>query len=208
MTIYYVTFMKHAEKVARNAGGSRPVLNGVYHDEEGNLAVTDSHRLYFAEKVYAPSATSIIKAPKTGEVIQGNYPNVVSLIPNKDGAKYVTEINVKEALEVGKAMGVIAKMRPSRLMGRAKLIGTKEGIASFQSGEEKALVTYELESTGEDLNMSFQIQYFVEALAMFKEAGHTQIKLRFYGNMKPFTLSDVDDQLIALLMPVRSYDTN
>lgn len=202
MTISYVTFMKHAEKVARTASLARPVLKGVCHDEEGNLIVTDSSRLYFAKKVVAPADRSI-KDPKTGEVIDGNYPDISRLLPNISEAVYVTELNVNEVLDVSKALKIGAKLNPMRRVEMVKLSAGIEELAKFHVGSEKFNIQYQLERSSAEIKLGFQVKYLTEALALFKDAGHIQVKLRVYGNNRPFTLSDSRDQLTILILPVR-----
>ena len=43
----------------------------------------------------------------------------------------------------------------------------------------------------------------VDALKLFKDAGITEAELRFYGSLRPFTLTVGDDELLALISPKR-----
>src|SRR5690625_7242215 len=77
--VSYITFMKHAKKVAKGpAIKSRPVLGGVIH-REGYIAVTDSHRLYYATDLSEGKEKNFNPVPGE-EIDKGAYPEVERLI--------------------------------------------------------------------------------------------------------------------------------
>src|SRR5690625_5012844 len=105
MKVNYKKFSKHAEKMIKAAKlKSRPVLNGINHDKDGNLTVTDSHRLYHATNVNAPK--DVILHAITGEEIDaGTYPDTERLIPLKDDASHVITFNdIKTFIKLMKSM--------------------------------------------------------------------------------------------------------
>lgn len=102
MTISYVNFLKHAAKLTGSQSTkSRPVLQGVNH-LNSNLIATDSHRLYYAENLYDGSDKNI--NPKTGELIEGNYPDVTRLLLDPHDATFTVPLDINETL---KALKVI-----------------------------------------------------------------------------------------------------
>lgn len=205
MTIAYVTFMKHAQKVAKTVSASRPVLKGVHHAPDGSLVVTDSHRLYLAKGLHTNEAGEITD-PKTGAVIEGNYPDVSRLIPDAGDAKYVARIMVDEAVNAFAALLKVnhAHSKKTDIMTTVTPAGTDD--LEFTVSNSILNVTYKpvcvVDGNGDA--MMFNTQYFAESLAMFKDAGVTEVTMRYHGSFRPFTLSaGQDDELLALILPIR-----
>src|SRR5690625_4135626 len=97
MTKEYKTFMRHAKRVTNsNAAESRQVLKGVKHFEDGSLAVTDSHRLYLIKDIHDKGDTIITP---DGKKIEGNYPEIQRLIPDRGTGNITMTINVNEMLK-------------------------------------------------------------------------------------------------------------
>ena len=205
MNIPYVTFMKHAEKVTKGVSASRPILQGVQHKLDGSLVVTDSHRLYIAKNGHTNESESVVN-PKTGEAIDGNYPDVSRLTPLKDDAKLTVSINVKQAVD---ALNTLLKAN--------QVHDKKKTLTTLEVTEDKELVfivsndvidtTYKTSSyiTGEAQTMTFNTKYLIESLQLFKEVGIEEVELRSYGTLRPFTLTaGKEDELLALILPVRT----
>ncbi|MGE0981493.1 hypothetical protein [Bacillus cereus] len=204
--IPYLTFMKHAEKVTKGVSGSRPMLKGVNHKSDGTLIVTDSYRLYVAKKGHTNETTSTIN-PKTGESIEGNFPDVSRLIPDKRNVKFIASLNVKHSLD---ALNVLLKGN--------QIYNKKDTRFTAEVTEDKELIfivsnsfidaTYKTSKyiTGDAQTMCIDTKYFIEALQLFKDAGIEEIDFRAYGELRPFTLTAGDnDELLALIMPVRNF---
>ena len=117
MKIPYITFMKHAELVTRKASDARPILKGVYHAEDGSAVVTDSHRLYLARNVQERKDNSVIN-PKTGETIDGTYPNIERVLPTDDPIAVIHLENLPVVYEAIKALqqaGMVPKAGEKKL---------------------------------------------------------------------------------------------
>lgn len=205
MTIPYVTFLKHAQKVTKTAPASRTILKGVYHAPDGSLAVTDSHRLYVAKNSH--SIGEQIIEPKTGATIEGNYPDTSRLLPDPRDAKYTARLNVAEAVDAFKAL--LAANKLDKTAKYPTTIARIIGGAEVEFYAKNAVVTchyFVSAFEGEkDDDMAFNTQYFAEALALFKDVGIPEITMRCYGAMRPFTLTvGRDEELLALLLPIKT----
>lgn len=210
MAIPYVTFMKHAEKVTKNVSASRPVLQGVLHKETCELIVTDSHRLYVATNSYS-GETKLIE-PKTGANIDGTYPEVSRLIPDESNAKLTFEISnapgVLKALKALQQVAMIPKANGEKPLKKTEAtflfnnddetvyIGATEGIAATYR------IDYSIINKSDDIaDLTLNAEYIVQAIEMFNDVGFHDVTFRFYGNMRPITLSKGD--LTALILPIR-----
>lgn len=193
--------MKHAQKVTKSAPEARPVLKGVCHVYDGSLYVTDSYRLYAAKHMHSNAEISVVD-PKTGGTIDGSYPDVSRLIPNMADAKYIARLNVKEALNAFNAL-----LKANQVFGKGE---ERVEVRPIDEGKKIAFVaenrvmtaSYEVPTQeGEIDGLTFNTTFVVDALRLFKDAGVTNAELRFYGDLRPFTITD--GSLLALISPIR-----
>lgn len=197
----YVTFMKHAQKVVKSPTcKSRPILGGVLH-REGYIAVTDSHRLYFALLDEQVDVEKVI-CPKTGaEIKEGNYPDVVRLIPEPDSAKFTAKLDVALTAQAVKLIEQAGKV------GKASdLVEIKRDMADVVfSTDDEALVSCEYvggsNMDGESFELYASARYVKEAFELIKEAGFEEATFRYYGSTRPFTF--IAGNLTALILPIR-----
>lgn len=203
MKINYKVFSKHAEKVAKGVGESRPILKGIHHDDKGTLTVTDSFRLYQAYNVNAPR--DVVLDAVTGEEIDaGNYPEVGKLIPEPTNA--TAQLSAENASEL---RGVLKAM-----VQTAKALGYKgDGMHAIIEGDALKLcnengVTFEYKFDGElieDMRIKFRLQYFLDAIEMLDDMKAQGITIRFYGNQRPFTIMPKESSdVVALILPIRN----
>src|SRR5699024_3549006 len=100
--VSYVTFMKHAKKVAKGkAAKTRTVLSTVYHSDK-HVAVTDSHRLYLATGLY-DGEEKTLDAQTGQEVEHGNCPDVARWIADSDNADYTFDVSVDKLYDTLRA---------------------------------------------------------------------------------------------------------
>lgn len=204
MVIPYVTFMKHAEKVSKSAPVGRPILKGVYHKSDGSLTITDSHRLYFAKNAHSNEVESVVN-PKTGKAIEeGTYPETSRLLPLKSDAKFTARLSVKEASD---AFAALQKVGDINGKGNAiidvKPNDDRELIFSVNNSVMSAEYKAGNIIDGNLDKLTFNASYMNDALSMFKAVGVSDIEFRYYGAMRPFTISTEGDDLLALLLPIR-----
>lgn len=196
--IDYETFIRHSERVCKNSeavNSARPMLQGILLKENGDAFVTDSHRLYWAKEIH-DHRDSVVISPK-GKVIKGEYPDVSRLIPTSTDAKYEVNLDVNEALkgvDIIRHIGVLDNPKPLVLFESNAL--TYAGV--------QVEIRYRLDVLFEE-PMYFNPQYLLETIKLFKAAKCERVKIRFYGRMRPITLTNEDESLFALILPVRKY---
>lgn len=212
MSVPYVTFMKHAESVCKNASAARPVLNGVFHAPDGSLVVTDSHRLYRAKNAHSVEDGAVIQ-PKTGEHIEGSYPQIDRLIPEGGEKGTVIIEDIKQTIDGLKALLAAGLISAT---GEKKTPKNKVHVDLYLDDEGKVFLAtnttvfkgeFFLNFSGElekEYRMKFRAEYLLQALNLFKDAGAPAVSLKVYGPNRPFVLTPPNnDNLLALILPVR-----
>lgn len=200
--IPYVGFMKHAQKITKSkAIKTRPVLQGVIH-REGYIAVTDSHRLYFATDMYEGEEKNV--NPSTGEtIIEGNYPDLTRLIPDVSDAKFSAKLDVVNTQKSVKLIEQAGKVDKA-----SDLITIEHNAADtiFRTHDHSEVgVSYKASSGLLDVDkfvMNASAKYVSEAFALMKDAGLTEVSFNFYGENRPFTF--IGGNLTVLILPVRT----
>lgn len=212
--VSYGMFMKHAEKVTKSAGSARPILTGVYHSPEGYVAVTDSHRLYLAEGIYEGGEKT--ENPKTGESIDGNYPQLKNIISDDDHAKASAVISgfsevsgIAKATRVIQQCAMIPKCISDKPQPKAKTTARiyTEGKDVFYTTPDncgipaKVQIGVASENTDE-INLYVNSENLSQALEVFKDAGISEVTLRIFGNLSPFTIKG--GNLTVVISPIRN----
>lgn len=206
----YKDFMKHAKVLTDNAkitSAHRKVLTGVLHQENGTLTVTDSHRLYQALDVDGVDE-DVVKTV-TGRVINEKYPDVSRLIPDTSEANSTVRFNVKELHDAVDHIYNVAKLADETVtMG----VERDHVYASAQVIEEPGKLTTEMRASYDvqlplEEGNTFRVnaKYLLDALKMFKAEKEEEVTLYFYGKHRPFTIWNDRADLIALILPLRSY---
>lgn len=205
----YKDFMKHAKVLTDNAkitSAHRKVLTGVLHQENGTLTVTDSHRLYQALNVVGVDEDVVKKV--TGRVIDEKYPDVSRLIPGTSEANSTVRFNVKDLHDAVDHIYNVAKLADETVtMG----VERDHVYASAQVKGPGELTTemrasYDVQLPLEEGN-TFRVnaKYLLDALKMFKAEKEGEVTLYFYGKHRPFVIRNDEADLIALILPLRSY---
>lgn len=204
MSVSYLTFMKHAEVIVKPKRlDSRPVLKGVYHADDGSLIVTDSYRLYKAANAQERKDGAIIH-PKTGELIEGNYPDTSRLITDNE-PQFTASISVVEALKALKALKACGQVHDKKVIAKITLSDDRKATISVDTPITNASYYVgegELLKSDADREILFDLQYVIDALAMFKDVGLPNVTFNAYGTSRPFIIKQNDD-LIALILPIR-----
>jgi DNA polymerase III sliding clamp (beta) subunit (PCNA family) len=197
--IDYKTFMAHAAKVCGSAHlkltDKHKMLRGVKHFESGNAVATDAHRLYFAQAIHDRNDSAVI-TPK-GKVLEGDYPDVSRLIPDSGNAKQELEIDVGEML---KGADIIASL--GKIIEPVPSIKLQENELYFYSVEMK--IRYFLDVKFEE-SLWLNAQYLLDAMKLFKAAKCQKAIFRYYGRVRPITLTNDEESLLALILPIRKY---
>lgn len=210
MPVAYNIFMKHAEFISKSVSKTRPILSGVLHHADGSLYVTDSHRLYAAKNSHSRTDGAVIH-PKTGEFIDGSYPDVTRLIPNNDPSGVIHIENVKQTLEAVKVLftagGIgLGKVPKNKISIRLSSDDDRKVTLKINKNElfnAEYFLTF-ADEVDPGFTIDFSAEYFAQALALFKDAGYISVDMNLYGSLRPFILTVYDKSLQALILPIRN----
>lgn len=195
----YLTFLKHAEKVTKNKNlKARPMLQGVHHTDT-HVICTDSYRLH---RVALPQEHLVGKTinPKTGDMIEGNYPETSRIVPDTRDALATVQLDVDAVIRFLKAVKAAKMTAPDSVYfilkdERVHLVA-EEGDFKF---------TYD---TGQQVNefgtTYFNWQYLLDALEWLKEYDSTCV-LYWYSSTRPFMIMPnyAPHEALALILPIR-----
>lgn len=138
-------------------------------------------------------------------LVSGNYPDTTKLIPQ--GGDTVLKINRPsfiESLERAKILAKEDKTVSFEISDKNK--GIFDTIKLLQQDPEVGVSEEEIvvnEVDGEELEVSFNVDYTIEAL---KGIDGDDVTIAFNGAMKPFTIvDDNNDNGLQLILPVRRY---
>ena len=212
MNINYKIFLKHAEKVAKTAHESRPILKGIHHDDKGTVTVTDSHRLYQAYNLNAPK--SAVLHAITGEDIteNGAYPNVSRLVPETDLEEGIrlTITDMKKFISLLKAMQTVAQAEGYK-KDEALIKLTKNGITLyFQEDDKKERYTFVckpdftriLSEMDEEVETVIKTQMMIELAEFFKDIKVKEMNIFVKLHHQTLYIRPENDEVKAIIAPV------
>lgn len=208
MPILYATFIKHATKVTKCAGATRPFLQGIYHRSDGSLIVTDGYRLYQAFDVYDGTENKIIN-PVTGDVLEEDYPSTDQLIPTTPKATF-TIAHLAEQSKLIKLLWEAARYpanlndKPDNKKFALIKIVSRAGRVFVEPPDDRAMYASLLigEINGE-IELTVNAGFLFEALDLFQDCGFHSAEVEYNGDLKPLVFRQ--DKLLALILPVRKF---
>lgn len=136
-------------------------------------------------------------------LVEGNYPDTNRLIPSD--ADYTLDLTFDVA-NLRHTMDRAKLLSNATTNGTVKLSITGDQIIATVNSPEVGSVHEEitpLEKSGDDLTISFNPQYLIDALKVIKEP---EVRIRFISPVRPFTLVPKSDTLdfVQLVTPVRT----
>ena len=136
-------------------------------------------------------------------LVEGNYPDTNRLIPSD--ADYTLDLTFDVA-NLRHTMDRAKLLSNATTNGTVKLSITGDQIIATVNSPEVGSVHEEitpLAKSGEDLTISFNPQYLIDALKVIKEP---EVRIRFISPVRPFTLVPKSDTLdfVQLVTPVRT----
>lgn len=192
----YKTFMKHAEKLTNSDPAKvKPALKAVKHFKNGDAAVTDSHRLYYAKEIHDKG--DVLLTPK-GKKLDENYPDITRLMPSND-PKQILTLKVDELIK-----GVDIILAASKYVSESPQMTYEENSLFFEARHEEVKASYDLSESVETKFIS-NAAYWMDALKLFKAFKYTEVDFLYYGPVRPFILKSKDEKLTALILPMRRY---
>jgi len=138
-------------------------------------------------------------------LLEGQFPETDRLIPTD----FTTELVLNKAsfLESLERATILSEDQVVKLDISDENRGIFDNIileqrASEVGGSKENIIVDEVE--GDDLTVSFNARYVIEALRAINEE---TVKLSFSGQLRPFTLTGVDAELynVQLILPVRTF---
>ena len=136
-------------------------------------------------------------------LVEGNYPDTNRLIPSD--ADYTLDLTFDVA-NLRHTMDRAKLLSNATTNGTVKLSITGDQIIATVNSPEVGSVHEEitpLAKSGDDLTISFNPQYLIDALKVIKEP---EVRIRFISPVRPFTLVPKSDTLdfVQLVTPVRT----
>ena len=130
--------------------------------------------------------------------VEGQYPSIDRLIPTDNStALNVNKLELIEAIELGAAFAADFKNNV------VELSINEYGSRVFAEGNSNEVFKSKLETSeqnGDDLNISFNPDYMIDAL---KNTTGDVLTLKFTSAVRPFTLQGENTELIHLITPLR-----
>lgn len=198
----YITFMKHAKKVAKAAPKSRPILRTVDHCEE-YVAVTDAHRLYLATDIYEGDRKQV--DPNTGlDVDNGEYPDIGKIVPDVSNAKYSSyTVDTTHAYEAVRAIEIAGRVNKATSLMEIKFGDDRvEFSTNNQAGFDVLYSARSSEDTTVLEASHFNTSYIKDVLHVLKDAKVESFEMYYFGNNRPLLFKA--GNFTAIVMPVRS----
>lgn len=134
-------------------------------------------------------------------LLDGNYPDTSRIIPQS--SKMAMELKTAQFLNAIDRASLLTKDGKNNVV---KLIIDEEKLEITANSPEVGKVSEIVplsEFTGEPLKISFNAKYMIDAL---RALDSERIRVEFTGAMAPFIIQSTDDdQILYLILPVRTY---
>lgn len=201
---------KHGRKFTTKPNGSSPVLEGVHYAADGSVIATDRHKLLRIGGAHGFTEPFTSHAV-TGGRLDGQYPDTSKIIP-REFESSMTLLNVgnrsdlkdmiarvKLAVDISKIAGDSAKM--------ATISKKEDGTILLAVDNSKLSLKYSValtaDTTGGDVDVSFNAEYMLTALNVFKDAGSGRVTIGLTGAITPIVLRDEDNEIEVVVLPYR-----
>lgn len=135
-------------------------------------------------------------------LLEGTYPDTSRIIPQSSKTEMV--VNAKDFLLAIERASLLSREGKSNIV-RLSTVDEKSIEISSNAPEIGRVVErfHPLSISGEELKISFNARYMMEALRSMDNA---EIRISFTGSMSPFVLKPTDnDWILHLILPVRTY---
>lgn len=186
--------IKHLQAIAKGSSKSRPILEGIRYTENGAMSVTDSHRLLTLYGRHPFKEAATIHA-FTMEPLEGQYPDLSRIIPDKSSGEGVT----LEASQFKEIKNFLTGVKKDTMI-KLELTGPQL-ILKLESG---ATLTLNLNKAVEDQTEIFMnSSYLKDCIIFLIDTGAGYVELRYTSPIRPvlFTIDKFFDYLIT---PIRN----
>ena len=199
---------KHAKKYTSKSEAT-PVLQGIHYAADGSVIATDRHTLIRIQGAHNFPDTFTSHA-KTGATIDGKYPDTSRIIPTE----FPTQITLIEGLKRADIKDAIARVKIA--LEVAKLSGDKTNLAELRytghsvevcaSNSAPAVsfvVGISADIDGPAVTISFNAEFLLNALNVFKDAGSQRVTIGIINATNPMVLRDEENGIEIVILPYR-----
>lgn len=189
-------------KRAASKYDTRPILKCVHYDTDGSICVTDSHRLLRINKFH-DHEEQFNQDLSTMRILDGTYPDVNRLIPNK----FCTEITI--------SLSVLIRIMKALATSTSEVVSweLKENKITFSNESDKLYYGEPVEISananieGELFTISFMGRYIKECCEFFMDAKERyaidNVKIKLSSPLKPVVFTTDEAKYVYLVTPVR-----
>jgi len=158
-----ITFLKHAQKLAKTPGTkSRPVLQNAFTNEGGTTVATDSHRLYTIKAEQTPGLIPLVPGAS-----EGNYPTIDRLLSP------MTDIEHDEPNVTYEELNLLAKWlafaKASKVSVQAELSTNGDLEFRLAEGAIASTLTLSLWKCDEPVVSHFDTSYLYDLINYIKD---------------------------------------
>lgn len=187
-----IALFKHAKNFV-SKDPFRPLFQGICFDGERAM-VTNTHVAIVVNNM--PFAKQIVHH-KTGEKIEGTFPDVLKIIPQEtefnaeftDIDQFIMALKVANSLDPKGDYGPICSLEGTFLCSKSKdMIFTSNLTGTILDNPNH--------------EMFFNGKYLYDILMFFKDCGVSKVTIGFNGPLAPFKLT-TDKDVLAVITPIR-----
>lgn len=200
---------KHAKKFTVKPGGGTPVLEGVRYLEDGSVVATDRHTLLRIGGAHN-FAEAFTSHAKTGAPVDGQYPDTSRIIPH-DFTSQITLIETVKRADLKDAIACVkVALEATKLSGGktyiARLTFVGDSVRLSANNDDfpyRFSAGINADTYGDDAEVSFNAEYMLNALNVFKDAGSQRVIIGITGAASPIVLRDEDNGIDIVVLPIR-----
>lgn len=134
-------------------------------------------------------------------LLEGNYPDTSRLFPENNETKVT--VNNSDFYHAIDRVSLLAREGGNNVI---RMMISNSNVELSSNSPEVGTVNEDIniqEIEGEDLKISFNSKYMMDAL---KAINSDDVTLEFYGTMRPFTIrASESDEVVQLILPIRTY---
>lgn len=134
-------------------------------------------------------------------LLEGNYPDTSRLFPENNETKVT--VNNSDFYHAIDRVSLLAREGGNNVI---RMMISNGNVELSSNSPEVGTVNEDIniqEIEGEDLKISFNSKYMMDAL---KAINSDDVTLEFYGTMRPFTIrASESDEVVQLILPIRTY---
>lgn len=134
-------------------------------------------------------------------LLEGNYPDTSRLFPENNETKVT--VNNSDFYHAIDRVSLLAREGGNNVI---RMSVSNNNVELSSNSPEVGTVNEDIntqEIEGEDLKISFNSKYMMDAL---KAINDEDVTIEFYGTMRPFTLkASESDEVVQLILPIRTY---